>query len=283
MLRCLFRLLAMLPLLVLAPVAQAQPLTDIVPRDLYTDTVRQDGNSLTFCYNQNGMMAAFERELAEAIGSVLLVETKLVPMRSNGVPTTPLDFRMPYTAQQLFVILAEDCEAILGYVLSSKAPDWALLTRPYLSTGSNLIVRDGSITAIEQLPLDRAIGSRSLSTADNRLAAYLSAQPADKRWVRRPYYNNQRVLEKLDDGTIGAALVWEPALYFATNGDPAAAGYHQLPLPFQERRTELGIATRSSNTYLNSSLGEAIAELIADGTLAEMIERHHLGPTSLPK
>lgn len=266
-----------------AGTAFAQPLTDVVPRDLYTDTMRQDGNSLTFCYNENGMTAAFDQELAEAIGSVLLIEAKTVPMRSNGVPTTPLDFRLPYTAQQLFVILAEDCDAMLGFVLSRTAPDWALLTRPYLSTGSDLIVKDPAITSIEQLPLDQAIGSRSLSTADNRLAAFIAALPEAKRWVRRPYYNNERVLEKLDDGSIGAALVWEPALYVKTNGDPAAAGYHMLPLPFQERRTELGIATRSSNTYLNSILGEAIGELIADGTLAELIERHNLGPSSLPR
>src|SRR5690606_20714041 len=107
--------------------------------------------------------------------------------------------------------------------------------------------------------------------------------PETKRWVRRPYYNNERVLEKLNDGSIGAALVWEPALYFATNGDPEAAGYHQLPLPLQERRPEIATATRSHNTYLNSIPGAAIEELIADGTLAEMIDRHHLGPSSLPQ
>ena len=77
--------------------------------------------------------------------------------------------------------------------------------------------------------------SRSMSTADNRLASYLRSLPEAKRWVRRPYYNNERVLQKLDDGSTGAALVWEPALYFATEGDPEAAGYRQLPLPFQEQ------------------------------------------------
>lgn len=276
-------LLGLLPTLFLPIFAQAQPLTDVVPRDLYTDTMRQDGNSVTFCYNKEGMTAAFDQELAEAIGSVLLLEAKLVPLRSNGVPTTPLDYRLPYTAQQLFVLIAEECDAIIGYVLSRTAPEWVRLTRPYLSTSSVLIARDPAIKRLGDLPFEHGIGSRSLSTADNRLASYLRSLPEGKRWVRRPYYNNERVLEKLNEGSIGAALVWEPALYFATKGDPEAAGYHQLPLPFQERRTELAIATRSSNTYLNSILGEAIEELIADGSLAEMIERHHLGPSSLPQ
>lgn len=281
--RHLAALLGLIPMLLLPGLAQAQPLTDVVPRDLYTDTMRQDGNSITFCYNRNGMTAAFDQELAEAIGSVLLVEAKTVPLRSNGVPTTPLDYRLPYTAQQLFVLIAEECDAIIGYVLSRNAPEWVRLTRPYLSTGSVLVVRDPAIQRLEDLPLDQSIGSRSMSTADNRLASYLRSLPEAKRWVRRPYYSNERVLEKLNDGSTGAGLVWEPALYFATDGDPQAAGYYQLPLPFQERRTELAIATRSSNTYLNSILGEAIEELIADGTLAEMIDRHHLGPTSLPQ
>ncbi|GLQ08762.1 hypothetical protein GCM10007913_06940 [Devosia yakushimensis] len=263
--------------------AQAQRTFDIVPRDLYTDQLRQNGNSITFCYNPDGMAGAFEKELAETIGSVLLVDVELYPINNPQVRTHPLDYRLPYIPEQIFVLLAENCDAMLGYVLSRNAPDWVLLTRPYLSTGNVLVTRNAELKSLADLPLDQAIGSRSLSLSDNRLLSYLRALPADKRWVRQPFYDNQKVLDRLNDGRVGAAVIWEPALYFATAGDPEAAGYHLLPLAFPDRRTDIGIVTRSNNTYLNGILGEAIGELISDGTLAEMVDRYHLGPTSVPQ
>lgn len=266
-----------------AGAVQAQPIIDVVPRDLYSDTLRQNGNSITFCYNPDGMMAGFEKELAEAVSSVLLVDPVLAATPNGRMPTNPLDYRLPFLPDAIFILLAEKCDVLMGYVLSRSAPDWALLTRPYLSTGNLLITRDPVLASIEDVPLDQRIGSRSLSVSDNRLQSFLAARPADKRWKRATLYNNARILEQLESNEIGAAVIWEPALYFATKGDPAAAGYKILPLPFVDRRTDIGMATRSSNTYLNSILGEAIGELISDGTLAEMIARYNLGPTSLPQ
>lgn len=262
---------------------QAQPLIDVVPRDLYSDQLRQNGNSITFCYNPDGMMAEFEQELAETISSVLLVEPVLVATPNGRMPTNPLDYRLPYLPDAIFILLAEDCDVMMGYVLSRSAPSWVLITRPYLSTGNLLISRNPDLNSIEDLPLDQRIGSRSLSVSDNRLQSFIAARPADKRWKRATLYHNERILEQLNSGEIGAAVIWEPALYFATDGDPAAAGYNILPLPFVDRRTDIGMATRSNNTYLNSILGEAIGELISDGTLDAMIQRYNLGPTSLPQ
>lgn len=279
--KTLVRLLG-LALTLAAPAALAQPLTDVVPRDLYTDQLRQDGNSITFCYNPEGMMAGFEQELAQLIGSVLLVEPKLVEMDNPRIPTNPLDYRLPFLEESMFILLAEQCDAIMGYVLATSAPDWLLLTRPYLSTGNLLVTRQDGIDSIDDLPRDQRIGTRSMSVSDNRLQAYLATLPQEQRWKRSTLYHNQRVLEQLDSGEIGAAVIWEPALYFATEGDPEAAGYHILPLPFVDRRTDIGLATRSNNTYLNSILGDAIGELIADGSLAQLASDFNLGPTSVP-
>ena len=262
---------------------QAQPIIDVVPRELYTDSLRQNGNSITFCYNPEGMMAGFEQELAETIGSVLLVEPKIVATPNGRVPTNPLDYRLPYLPDAIFILLAETCDVMMGYVLARSVPDWVLLTRPYLSTGNLLITRNPDIKTIEDVPHDQRIGSRSLSISDNRLQSFMAARPAEQRWKRATLYNNERVLQQLESGEIGAAVIWEPAVYFATKGDPEAAGYHILPLPFVDRRTEIGMATRSNNTYLNSILGDAVQELISDGTLDEMVQRYNLGPTSTPQ
>lgn len=263
--------------------AYAQPLEDVIPRDLYTDELRQNGNSITFCYNPDGMMAEFEAELADIIGSVLLVNVEINPLDGSLIPTKPLDYRLPFLPEQIFLLLAEECDAIIGYVLSRSVPEWVLLTRPYLSTPSMLIVKDTAINTIEDVPLDQVIGSRSLALSDNRLSSFIRARPEDRRWKRTPYYDNRKLLDRLDDGTVSAAVIWAPALYYATDGDPEAAGYHALPLPFPDNRTQFGIATRSNNTYLNSILGDAIAELVNDGTIAEMSERHNLGPDNLPE
>lgn len=263
--------------------AQAQRLEDVVPRDLYTDSLRQNGNAIDMCYNPRAMTGEFDAALADAIGSVLLVDVKLVDMGDGRIPTHPLDYRLPYLPEQMFIFLAEQCDAVMGYVLSRSAPDWVLLTRPYLSTGNLLITRSAALKSIEDLPLDQKIGSRSLALSDNRLASFLNARPAERRWQRLPYFDNQKLLQRVDDGTVGAAVIWEPALYYATGGDPVAKGYKLLPLPFPDRRTEIGIATRSNNTYLNSILGDAITELTQDGTLQQLIDQYHLGPTSLPQ
>lgn len=280
--KTLLPLLALALSLVAAP-AQAQPLTDVVPRDLYTDRLLQDGNSISFCYNPDGMMAGFEQELAQAIGSVLLVEPKLVEMTNPRIATNPLDYRLPFLKEAIYILLAEKCDVIMGYVLATSVPDWLLLTRPYLSTGNVLVTKLDGVTSIDQLPIDQRIGTRSMSVSDNRLQAFIATRPREQRWKRSTLYHNQRILEQLESGQIGAAVIWEPALYFATDGDPEAAGYHILPLPFVDRPTEIGLATRSNNTYLNSTLGQAISELIADGTLDELVQSFNLGPTSVPK
>ncbi|NGP17217.1 substrate-binding periplasmic protein [Devosia aurantiaca] len=277
----LLRLLALAVPLIAGSVA-AQPLTDVVPRDLYTDRLRQDGNSISFCYNPQGMMAEFEQELAQVIGSVLLVEPKLITMDNPRIPTNPLDYRLPFLEEAIFILLAEQCDVIMGYVLATSVPDWLLLTRPYLSTGNLLVTKLPDIATIDDLPKDQRIGTRSMSVSDNRLQAYIATLPADQRWKRSTLYHNQRLLEQMESGEIGAAVIWAPALYYATDGAPEAAGYHILPLPFADRKTEIGLATRSNNTYLNSILGDAIGELIADGTLQDLAESFNLGPDSVP-
>ena len=164
--------------------AEAQRMQDVVPRDLYTDQLRQNGNSITICYNARAMTAGFDIALADAIGSVLLVDVKTHDMGDGRIPTHPLDYRLPYLPETLFVLLAEQCDAIMGYVLSRTAPDWVLLTRPYLSTGNLLVTRNAAFNSIEDIPFDQKLGSRSLALSDNRLSAFLQSRPAERRWQR---------------------------------------------------------------------------------------------------
>ena len=44
--------------------------------------------------------------------------------------------------------------------------------------------------------------------------------PERSRWQRHAYYNNKVLIDRLLDGTVAAAFVWEPALYRAAGGKP---------------------------------------------------------------
>lgn len=260
-----------------AALAQVQQDGSGVPRDLFTEQLRQQGNSVTFCYNPDGMMAEFEKELADAIASVLLVEPDLFALERSVLPQPPLDHRLPYQNAQMFVALAQDCDALMGFSLSPSNPDFILVTAPYMVTPTDLVTIDPAANRLEDFPEGSVIATRGLSLADNALINFL--KPQGDRWVRTSYRNNQDVLEAALGGTVAAAFVWEPALYVATGGEPALYGLRVIEdPPFTIRPLETGIATRSDNTYLNQLLTDAIAALQADGTVTALMEKHLLKP-----
>jgi polar amino acid transport system substrate-binding protein len=250
------------------------------PTDTYREHLQQEGNRISFCYDQNGMMADFNVDLAHAIGDALLAEIRLVELPAMlGIRTPPYDYRLPVFPDQLYLFLAERCSGMLGFGVAPNIPEWLMVTQPYMEAPMVLVSTDPNITRLEDLPVDRPIGTRSMSTADNRLINYLLARPDDSRWRRFPYFSNDVVLEQLKDGNIGLGLVWEPALYYITDGDPVSAGFHVLSaLPFSAEPIQLGIGIRVQDAYLNSLLGEAIAALREDGTVRELLVEHRLAP-----
>ncbi len=254
-----------------------------LPRDTYRERLFQEGNTITFCYNPDAMMAAFEQDVARAIGDALLVDVSIITMPDPLMTTPPLDHRHPLMPVQLFVLLAEHCSAFMGYALTGHEPDWLMLTRPYMRSNYVLLVTDPTYSRLEDVPYDRPVGARGMSTIDNRLINFNQARPEAQRWQRHPYYTNDVVMARVQDGTVGAGLVWEPALYFATEGDPEAHGFRIIRnMPFEAPPLEIGIATRSNNTYLNNLLSDAIAALLQDGTIDRLLEAHHLKLSDAP-
>lgn len=267
---------AMVASLACAP-AFAQPL-DIVPRDLYTERMRQEGNKLVFCINPEGVLASFERDLAEVIGQSLLAEVEFYEVGARDWPTRPLpyDYRIVLTEQQMYIMLMQECDGFMGFLLSASNPAWMSITAPYISASTVLVTR-ADTSGFDEVPYGEAIGVRMLAAGDNRLIQYLKAQPGDRTWRRTPYPDNALMLERLADGTVGAGMVWEYGLFGATGGDPAAAGYnYSYDLPFPVDPVEIGIATRTEDTYLNGLLSDAIAALVADGTVDDLLRRNGL-------
>jgi polar amino acid transport system substrate-binding protein len=251
---------------------------EIVPRELYTERMRQEGNKLIFCINPQGVLAQFERDLAEAVGQSLLADVQFYEIGERDWPTRPLpyDYRLMLDEQQMFIMLAQECDGFMGFLLSPNNPAWLTVTRPYLSARTVLATR-GEDSALTDLPHGETIGVRMMAAGDNRLIQYLAAQPETESWRRTPYPDNELLLERLADGTIAAGMIWEYGLFGATGGDPAAAGYsYTYDLPFPVDPIEIGIATRSEDSYLNGLLSDAIAALEADGTIDDLLRENGL-------
>jgi ABC-type amino acid transport substrate-binding protein len=150
------------------------------------------------------------------------------------------------------------------------------LTRPYLVTRTVVATTTPAYRKLADIPTDRPIGTRILGGVDNQVSLYLQSLPEASRWRRHAYYNNKVLIDRLLDGTVAAAFVWEPALYRATNGKPEAAGLQVIPSPFPLYETELGIAVRSHDMFLSTALGQAIDALQTDGTIERLLAEHGL-------
>jgi polar amino acid transport system substrate-binding protein len=251
---------------------------DIVPRDLYTERMRQEGSKLVFCINPEGVLAPFERDLAQAIGQSVLAEVEFYEVGARDWPTRPLplDYRIVLTEQQMFIMLAQECDGFMGFLLSPSNPDWMTISQPYLSARTVLVTRSDA-AELAEVPFGERIGVRMMAAGDNRLIQYLGAQPEDRSWGRTPYPDNQLMLERLVDGTIGAGMIWEYGLFGATEGDPEAAGFsYSYDLPFPVDPIEIGIATRAEDSYLNNLLSDSIAALRADGTIDALLAENGL-------
>jgi polar amino acid transport system substrate-binding protein len=265
--------LAVSALLLYAGAAAAQ--MDIPPRDVYQDRGRGQGNKIALCVNGAAMMASFESALARELASMLLLTPTVIEVKTWR-PTEPLDYRLPLTLEDIYIEFAERCDGFMGFTLAQGYPEWMTITRPYLTTRTVLATTSPNYRKLADIPLIHPLGTRILSGVDNQITMYLQSLPEKSRWPRLAYYNNKLLIDRLRDGTVAAAFVWEPALYRATGGKPEEAGLHIMPSPFKLFQTELGIALRSHDAFLSVSLGQAIDALQADGTIDRLLAEHVL-------
>jgi polar amino acid transport system substrate-binding protein len=252
---------------------------DVPPRDVYVERGRSQENKVALCLNGDAMMASFEKSLARELASALLVTASVIEIKGWS-PTEPLDYRLPLTLEEVYIQFAERCDGFIGFTLAQGYPDWMTITRPYLVTRTVIATTATNVHKLGDIPMNRPLGTRILGGADNQVIMYLQSLPGNSRWPRLAYYNNRVLIDRLLDGTVAAAFVWEPALYRATGGKPEAAGLHLIPSPFELYETEFGIAVRSRDAFLSTALGQAIDALRADGTIDRLLGEHGL---SAPK
>jgi len=270
------RALAAVLLVLLADVnlatAQVNDVLPNLPRELVRGRLQQQGDKIRLCINPDSMLATFETQVATELGDALLLEAE-VKLIQPILKTLPYDYRMPLNTDQIYVMLEEECDGYMGFTMASESyPTWMQLTAPYLSTGMVMVTSDPNVTRLEDLPHDRPIGARGLSSADYQLILYLKSLPAQSTWKRHSYFSHEQVLEALRSGAIGAALFWEPALLALTDGDPAAAGLTPIDIPFPTAPVEFGIVLKSNDAFLRDALSQGIASMQAGGRIEQIFD-----------
>jgi polar amino acid transport system substrate-binding protein len=263
-------------------VGAAASAQEVPSRDLYQERGRGgQGNKIVMCVNSAAMMASFDAALARELASALLLTAEVIEVKAWR-PTEPLDYRLPLTMEEIYIQLAEQCDGFMGFTLAQGYPEWMTLTRPYLVSRTVIATKAPNVRKLADVPLSRPLGTRILGGVDNQVIMYLQSLPEKSRWPRLAYYNNKVLMDRLLDGTVAAAFVWEPALYRATNGKPEAAGVRIVPAPFDLYETEIGIAVRTHDAFLASTLGQAIDALRADGTIDRLLVEHGLAAPKPP-
>lgn len=254
---------ALLTVALLSSLPALAQTTPFVPDD-WKFGRRQDSSALHYCVDQRDPDFPVARKIGAAIAGALLLAPKEHVIGGNSAGED---------IDNLYRVLLETCDLALGFKLIPNAyPQWMTLTRPYYRGFYVLAATDPNWASLADLPKMRAIGATIGTSADLRLVQYLMALPAPDRWSRFPLSTDEATLTALIKGTIGAALVWGPALWSLQKADPALARLRLIsPSPLPRMSADIGAALLSNESFLRSNVDQAIASLTADGTIAAII------------
>ena len=267
-------------LVTLLAVTPAQGSVPEVHRE-FLDSIRPlQGNRIRICVHSAGLMAGFERAVAGEIAGALLVEAELYEFETMVQPP-PLDYLMQLSDEELLILLTNHCDALIGISLvAGEGEEWLTYTRAYLETPYTLVARaDRGYTGLLDVPRGEAIGARAFSLAQIRLGQYLRASGlSDARWRQLPYSDNRLLLDRVYDGSIAAALVWEPAyLAYLKEREDAGGVLESLPVSMLgEMTVRFGLVLRADNVFLRIQLDEAISALAEEGVFRKLAREYNL-------
>ncbi|WP_108462979.1 substrate-binding periplasmic protein [Devosia naphthalenivorans] len=271
--RLLSRLVTVFGVLAGVPAAQAVTLdlpsisTDFLDRETLLD-----GDTIRFCVYGGSASGAYDREIAQLLGDSLFLQVEFYdvepPIVVPGLDTIPISF------EDLFIMLTNECDAFMGMELAPGVyPPWMNLTRPYLTAPYVAVVRDGEYADLGALPAQAKVATQTLTTGDIMFDAYRQTQPQAQRYRRIPYPTTLLQLERLQDLSVEAAIVWEPWIGHPGIDSTGLSIVSNGIVPLPDR--EIGIAVRSRDDFIRSSLDQAITQLETDGTLAARYAAFH--------
>jgi len=259
--------------------ATAQIPLPVIDPALLNQTRQLTGDSLRLCINGDSALAPLDREVAALLADALLLTPILVELNSAfAIPR--YDYRVQIAEPELFVEMTASCDALMGFRLSpTNTPQWLTVSAPYYRTRNVIASLDPSLVSLETVRAKSApLGARIGAPGDAALRTWLGTTEGAS--LRIGYPDNEILLQKLTDGTLAAALVWEPALAVAAPEMFAGQEVHVAPTPFDSGNVDFGIAVQSGNAFLRTAFDQAIASLSSSGTLDRLAREQGLPVTA---
>ncbi len=245
--------------------------TSGVPEELLKNNRRQQGDGLTFCNDAHSRMRDFDRDIANAIGDALFLKVNFEE-GFGGFPLSGDGF-----LQELQVAMTNTCDVMMGLSVQEESafPEWAAMTRPYASLPYVVAVVEPDWQSLSDVPYDRMIGTAMQSMGEMVYITWSLQQPEAKRWVRLPYANMDLMVKRVNDGRLGAILLWQPTYAQLKRNNPEAANLRLISnKPVPETFTKVGALVAARDSFLRTEIDQAIDALVADGTIAKIMEKH---------
>lgn len=226
---------------------------------------RVDESQLRYCVDQRDPDWQVAAAIADTIAQALLLEPNQYMTESDIVLED---------ITKVYALLLEHCDIHLGFkLIPGGFSSWATLTRAYYDSQYLFVTNDPDAQSLAELAPTQRIGATMGTSAHFRLVSYLTALPAAERWPTYPMGSNDRALESLVKGSIDVALVWAPSLWAKQQEDEVYAKLRVIeshPLP--ETGLGVGALMLAKETFLRTAIDQAIAALIADGTITRILE-----------
>jgi polar amino acid transport system substrate-binding protein len=236
--------------------------------------------TLNYCIDARDPDWQVAREIAAAVAAALLLQAKeyLVGDDPRTADMSGEDLDDTYR------LLIQHCDVAFGFKLVPDAyPAWITITRPYYRASYLYIAADPTWKSLGDMPVTRAIGATIGTGADMRLSQYILAIPAGQRWEKYPMASDEAALRGVISGTTGAALVWAPAFWALCKTDPAFAKLREIrPTPLPVSTADIGAILLSKQSFLRSSIDQAIASLTKDGTIGGILRQADFPGTTVP-
>ena len=172
-------------------------------------------------------------------------------------------------------ILKKRCDVFLG--MSDGGDDDMLMgqlafTKPYLGMGYVLVVQG------------KAADKKSLSELKNaniKVGVPMSTPIDDYLFShdipRSLYLDNRRIMQGMANGEIDASLVWGTAISVARSEFPDAK-FHMVEgyVPEVDQRWNLNFIVRKQDQSLMKFIDAAVAELLANGKMKQILENYNV-------
>lgn len=231
-----------------------------------------DESHLRYCVDQRDPDWELAADIADNIASGLLLTPERYTVERDMI-------REDITV--IYGILLEHCDVYMGFKLIPEGiPEWLTATRPYYESEYVFITSDPDLNTLADLAPGKPIAATQATSAHLQLFTYIQTLTPENRWPIYPMGTSDLTIESVINGTVDVSLVWAPSFWAMAKTDPAIAELRVIdPSPLAPIRLGVGGLLLANQTFLRTTIDEALAALTADGTLAGIIEEYDFPAT----